>query len=66
MKGTAMSAALSPLRWRLCSKDHAARVAGRLVAAGERVEVVPGTERLQPWRVIEGRAAGTEEGIACA
>lgn len=58
MNGCSIVGTLSFLRWRLCSHEHAARVAARLNAAGEQATVVRGRERLQPWRVVEGATYG--------
>ena len=66
MSGLAIDGSLSPLRWRLCSQEHAARVVGRLAAAGEPATVTRGSERLQPWRVIESAPVGSETDTACA
>ena len=65
MSGLAMAGPLSPLRWRLCSQEHAARVAGRLQAAGEEAAVARGSGRLQPWRVVEGAPSGSGEDARC-
>lgn len=66
MSGLAMAGPLSPLRWRLCSQEHAARVAGRLTAAGEEAAVARGSERLQPWRVVEGGPSQSRKDARCA
>ncbi len=66
MNGCVIAGTLSALRWRLCSHEHAARVAARLTAAGEQATVARGRERLQPWRVVEGATHSSMETTACA
>lgn len=44
---------LSPLRRRLCSYDHAARVADAMADAGLDVAIIASPDPLQPWRVLE-------------
>ena len=66
MMGVRGPARVSTLRWRLCSQEHALRVARRMAADGEQVMVVRGREPLQPWLVVEQTAAGLEGAVACA
>ncbi len=44
---------LSPLRRRLCSYDHATRLAEAMADAGLDVAIVSTVDPLQPWRVVE-------------
>ena len=66
MTGVERPARVSALRLRLCSQEHALRVARRNSADGEQVMVVRGREPLQPWQVVEQTAAGLEGAVACA
>ena len=59
-------ATLSPLRRRLCSYDHAARVAGAMADAGANVTIISTVDPLQPWRVLEAERQDDERILACA